>query len=926
MEVCIDFGGTEIKVGLVDAGVVVASEARGIQGTAADLEVAATIANRLIVTRGAKVDAVGIAVPGVIDRERGRLLHANDKYDWLTSTDLIAWGTEAFRAPTVLENDARAALMGEVTYGDAAGARDAVMLILGTGIGTAAMMDGVLLRGAHDHAGILGGHVTVEADGPTCPCGNVGCAEALASTWALRESGAGQAGIRELIAAAQADGDAKTTLDRYLHVWGATVVNLCHAYDPEVVILSGGVLRAGVTVSEPIETYVAAHLWRSQPRPRFVVPAAPESSVLRGLAALAAAATKRHDATDHTPSKERYTVANSTIDSIAADPAVQHTYDTQPTIALPAGERILRGADAWEAVRSLAEDRARALRQAQGPVAQGPVVLVDTYPGVDLLALTAQIAAALPGYTIVNVEDAALPIEQIDELIETNLTDDRVFGVLSHLNLDAFYDQDALAEMASAIDAASEPTVIVGWGAALLEPFIHASPVTVLVDMARWELQLRQRAGATNWRIDNPDEDNLRKYKRGFFVEWRVADRHKRALFDTLDFVLDGNAIAPAEPRGHEAGLITGDAFRGALAQAAERPFRVVPFFDPGVWGGQWMKSLIGLDPSKSNYAWCFDCVPEENSLLLEGDGGVMEIPSLDLVLREPVGLLGPKTYSRFGAEFPIRFDFLDTMEGGNLSLQVHPLTDYIQNTFGMHYTQDESYYLLDAEPNAEVFLGTKTGIDPDAMLTDLATATDGAHPFPAEKYINAFPARKHDHFAIPAGTVHCSGADSMVLEISATPFIFTFKLWDWGRLGLDGIPRPVHLEHGARNIQWDRDTEWVNENLIDQVEVIREEPGVIEERTGLHELEFIETRRHWFDERAAHDTEGTVNVLNLVEGDEVRVISPTDAFAPFVIHYAETFIIPASVGRYVIEKTENSRSTRFATIKAYVRGTRDVD
>ena len=324
----------------------------------------------------------------------------------------------------------------------------------------------------------------------------------------------------------------------------------------------------------------------------------------------------------------------------------------------------------------------------------------------------------------------------------------------------------------------------------------------MLADLARWEIQLRQRRGATNWRTDNAGEDILRKYKRGFFVEWRVADRHKRDLFDRIDYLLDTNTSI------RDAGLITGDAFRAALASASTAPLRVVPFFDPGVWGGQWMKHRLDLDRSATNYAWCFDCVPEENSLLLEADGRVVEIPAMDLVLSQPQGLLGEKTFARFGAEFPIRFDFLDTMGGGNLSLQVHPLTDYIQNAFGMHYTQDESYYLLDADEDAVVYLGLKTGIDPEAMIADLQAATDGQHPFDAEKYVNRIPAKKHDHFSIPAGTVHASGANSMVLEISATPFIFTFKLWDWGRVGIDGIPRPIHVDHGSRNIQWERDTD----------------------------------------------------------------------------------------------------------------------
>jgi hypothetical protein len=282
--------------------------------------------------------------------------------------------------------------------------------------------------------------------------------------------------------------------------------------------------------------------------------------------------------------------------------------------------------------------------------------------------------------------------------------------------------------------------------------------------------------------------------------------------------------------------------------------------------------------------------------------------------------LLGDFVYSRFGAEFPIRFDFLDTMGGGNLSLQVHPRKQYIRQQFGMNYTQDESYYLLDAVSDGSVYLGVKTGVDRDAMTRDLRAAQNGGPPFCAEKYVNRFPARKHDHFLIPAGTIHCSGKDSMVLEISATPYIFTFKLWDWGRLGLNGLPRPIHLDHGIANIAWERDTEWVRKNLINRVEAMAGGPGWRDERTGLHELEFIETRRRWFTVRTPHHTEGTVNVLNLVEGREVTVESPTGAFDPLVVHYAETFIVPAAVGAYTIRPSGESEGSECGTVRAFVR------
>lgn len=582
----------------------------------------------------------------------------------------------------------------------------------------------------------------------------------------------------------------------------------------------------------------------------------------------------------------------------------QSSYVTNPTIALPAGSHILQGAELWSRLAADAIKR----RPSQ------PLLLIDSYPGVDLEELLNSAQNHLPGWQTMNFEAAAARSpESITEIIGRNLTADRVFGVMSHFDLDEFYDPEAIEQTNTLLQETATPTIVIGWGAALITA---PQAVLVLADLARWEIQRRQRRGASNWRANNGNEDLLKKYKRGYFVEWRTADRHKRSLFDGVDFVLDTNRGAA------DAALLDGASFRNAMADAATRPFRVVPFFDPGVWGGQWMKSRLGLDPGPDNYAWCFDCVPEENSLLLEAEGRVVEIPAMNLVLMKPRELLGERTFARFGAEFPIRFDFLDTMGGGNLSLQVHPLTEYIHDRFGMSYTQDESYYMLDCDDDAVVYLGTKNGTDPAAMSAALTLAAAGAVPFPADQYINAIRAKKHDHFSIPAGTVHCSGANSMVLEISATPYIFTFKLWDWGRLGLDGVPRPIHLDHGLANIQWNRDADWVRGNLLDQVVVLSDDGATKEERTGLHNLEFIESRRHWFRNSASHDTEGTVNVLNLVEGDEVEVVSPTGAFDPYIIHYAETFIVPASVGPYIIRRTADSTSVEFATVKAYVRDT----
>jgi mannose-6-phosphate isomerase class I len=432
--------------------------------------------------------------------------------------------------------------------------------------------------------------------------------------------------------------------------------------------------------------------------------------------------------------------------------------------------------------------------------------------------------------------------------------------------------------------------------------------------MARWEIQKRQRSGEVpNLGLQNSTERPQAKYKRAYFVDWRVADGLKKDLLSKSDFLLDTNQRDLPK-------MITGAQHLRGLQAAASRPFRVVPFFDPGPWGGQWMKEVCDLPREAENYAWCFDCVPEENSLLLAFGDVQVEIPSINLVFQHPHELLGEAVHARFGTEFPIRFDFLDTMEGGNLSFQVHPLTEYIQEHFGMHYTQDESYYMLDAGDDGCVYLGMKENVDRLQMTSDLLQAQEGAIQFDADKYVNRFPAKKHDHFLIPAGTPHCSGKNSMVLEISATPYIFTFKMWDWGRLGLDGTPRPIHLQYGFRNIQWDRTTRWVEKNLVNAIAPVAEGSGWREERTGLHEREFIETRRHWFTAPVQHSTNGGVNVLNLCEGREAVVESPTGQFPPLVVHYAETFIVPAAAGDYVIRPHGPSAGQQCVTIKASVR------
>ena len=532
------------------------------------------------------------------------------------------------------------------------------------------------------------------------------------------------------------------------------------------------------------------------------------------------------------------------------------------------------------------------------------VITLELYPEVDI----EEILNGLKDLSAVcfNAEECMVSDAEYNNRIRPFLTDDRVFGIMNTLNTKDFYMADKIEAMRKQIAAAKGLVIVYGVGASL----VCEGDTLVYADLARWEIQCRFAKGAGNWKSDNGNAPKLAKFKQGFFVEWRMADRLKRKLLGKIDYLLDTNEKDVPK-------MVAGEGFRAGLRKFAREPFRLVPYFAPEVWGGQWMKEVCSLDKDKPNYAWAFDGVPEENSIYMRFDEVRIEVPSVDVVFYCPATLLGQRVHARFGDEYPIRFDFLDTIGGQNLSLQVHPLTEYIQNTFNMHYTQDESYYILDCEEDAKVYLGLKEGIDKDAMLNDLKRAQAGEIVFDAQKYVNIFPAKRHDHFLIPAGTIHCSGSNSMVLEISATPYIFTFKLWDWGRVGLDGLPRPVHINHGEQVIQWDRTTGWVKDNLIDAITVLYDDGDNKVEKTGLHEREFIETKRYTITTACEMDSEGSVSTCNVVEGEGAVIESPDGSFEPFEVHYAETFILPESVKKLSIRPL----GEKVIIIRASVRG-----
>jgi glucokinase len=293
----IDFGGSAIRARLT-TGSVFSSLATANASDGDVLESAEKLISSLIQATGLSLSGMGIAVPGVVDKSSRALMAAHGKYSSLRGVNLHEWVNATWGIPCAIENDARVALLGEISTGVAKGAHNAVCVILGTGIGTAAMVNGKLLHGHTGHGGILGGHLTVDIHADACPCGNVGCAESLASTWALTAT-AGKSGrpyaegIRELLSRSEAgEPDAIAIINDYVRVWGATIVSLCHLFDPDTVVVTGGPMQSAEILLPPVTAYVTTHLWSSLETPVIVSPPDPHLSVFRGLARLATGHTE----------------------------------------------------------------------------------------------------------------------------------------------------------------------------------------------------------------------------------------------------------------------------------------------------------------------------------------------------------------------------------------------------------------------------------------------------------------------------------------------------------------------------------------------------------------------------------------------------------------------------------------------------------
>lgn len=520
----------------------------------------------------------------------------------------------------------------------------------------------------------------------------------------------------------------------------------------------------------------------------------------------------------------------------------------------------------------------------------GTTVLgVDGPPSVDwdrlISGLSQAVAAGGSGVRTMDMRAHSAPWDVIVERTASHeLVDDPDFAALSAAEMPAFF-ADPLPRPET---AAGTVTIVYGPGAALVDP-----EVLWYADLPKRFAEALVAAGSGRNLGQRPDGTVPATTRRLFYIDWPVLDRHRDLIAPDIAVWLDMEN--PAHPQ-----WLDGETLRRTLAELARRPFRTRPTFNTTSWGGHWAQERLGFNAEAPSTALGYELIAPESGILIGERGGArVEVPLQLAVAQEPETLMGSEAHRMFGTSFPIRFDYLDTFGGGNLSVHCHPQPAYMRKVFGWPYTQHETYYMMVGGPGRKVFLGLRGDVDVQEFRDKADDAFHHGTAFDIEDFVQTFPADPHQLFLIPAGTPHGSGEGNVVLEISATPYLYSLRFYDWLRRDGEGRQRPVHVEHAFSNLDAERSGRRVRDDLVQRPRVLLAEPTWREEVIGALPEMFFEVRRIELSSGASarQQTGDRFHILNVVEGDGVLVT--TAAGDRHRLAYAETLIIPAAVGGY---------------------------
>ena len=539
------------------------------------------------------------------------------------------------------------------------------------------------------------------------------------------------------------------------------------------------------------------------------------------------------------------------------------------------------------------------------------ILFIDGYISAPMNLLAVLTARALNQTgTAVTLQDTAFLYKEENELKEMllpYLPEDRetdpplLYGRLYHGGYEGMMRQGEVAslerKLAEFKKQGSGVMILYGNGC-LIDPLRSYADIRVYADMTQKRTVLNIKSGHTGnlgFKTPQPFNDTLR---HAYYIDFEAAGalRGKLIKEQALDYYVAGDKVDHMQ-------LVPFETYLSVCRTLATYPFRCRPVYIEGVWGGFYVKHLRNLPSAMRNCAWVFDLIPMEVSIVADMDGLALEMPYYGFVQTVGNELMGEKCHKKFDGYFPIRFNYDDTFHAsGNMSIQCHPDSKYVRENNGELGRQDESYYIVVSGQGAKTYCGFQNGCDTAEFLSEIKRSEREAVPIDHDKYVYAEPSKPGMQFLIPAGTIHASGRNQVILEIgSLTIGSYTYKLYDYLRKDLDGKPRPIHSYHGERVLKRERNADWVHENLIQQPRIVRENEEGREIIVGEHDLLYFTLRNLCFDKRMTDEASDRFHVLVLVEGEQVLIRSLNDPSRFFVQRYLDMVVVPASFGKYEV-------------------------
>ena len=501
--------------------------------------------------------------------------------------------------------------------------------------------------------------------------------------------------------------------------------------------------------------------------------------------------------------------------------------------------------------------------------------------------------------------------KEIDDIIDpmliwdTKIDPTLLYGKVYHGGYAGLIDTDKAEQFRKEIKKTPGTIVAVYGYGSLFKGFRDLYDVKVFFDITPKNSMLRIRAGEyANLGKKHTGIIN-RTIRRCYYCDFENAVQLRKELFAAKEldwYVLDND---PANLQ-----MMPYETFADICAQLVKYPFRAKPCYLEGVWGGTYMKKLRNLPEKMRNAAWVFDFIPMEVSVLIEAGQELLDINYCSFVHKEGVNLMGADCVKKYKGYFPIRFNWDDSYHStGNMSIQCHSGGKFNVENYNEFGRQDESYYVVITGHEAKTFIGFRDDADIPAFFREIEAADTEHKECDYMKYVSYENSVPGLQVMLPAGTIHSSGRNQVILEIgSLTIGSYTYKMYDYLRLDFDGKQRPIHTHLGELNVRQDRRHSVIHdpqspEYIVQQPRLDCEGEGWQEYILGENPQMYISLRRLEFEKQCQQDTKGEkFHVLTLVDGDHIRIRSVEHPERYFDLDFMEIACVPASMGKYVIE------------------------